>query len=128
MLDVGQLAVQPAAQALDPYFMLERCGGQQLDADVVGEHVGEGQAQLGVAVQSSLGARHLAAIELQVAAALVRCSGDGARAQDHVPRLVGVGDRGDERKGRERGTEQRLVHGSSQRTLLIEVVQYYGGG
>ncbi|MNN64030.1 hypothetical protein D3C81_1794490 [compost metagenome] len=116
LLDVGQLAVQPAAQALDAHGVLERGGRQQLQADVVGEHVGEGQAQLGVAVQGRLGARYLVAIEFQVATAFVRRSGDGAGADDDIARLVGVGNRGGERQGREGGTEQGLVHGSSQRT------------
>ncbi|MNT39980.1 hypothetical protein D3C72_1762680 [compost metagenome] len=120
LLDVRQLAVQPAAQTFYADGVLERGSCQQLQADVVGEHVGKGQAQLGIAVQGRLGARHLVAVELEVAAALVRGGGDGACAQDHVPRLIGVGGRGGERKGHKRGTQQGLVHGSSQRTLLIE--------
>ncbi|MNP72926.1 hypothetical protein D3C76_1695670 [compost metagenome] len=96
--------------------MLERGGGQQFQADVVGEHVGEGQAQLGIAVQCCLGTRDLAAIKFQVAAAFVGGNGDGAGTDDDITRLVGVGDRGGKGQGREGGTEQGLVHGSSQRT------------
>ncbi|MNP65855.1 hypothetical protein D3C76_1614850 [compost metagenome] len=116
MLDVGQLAVQAAAQAFDADGVLERGGGQQLQADVVGEHVGEGQAQLGVAVQGRLGARDFVAVEFQVAATFVGSGGDGTGADDDIACLVGVGDGGSERQGREGGAEQGLVHGSSQRT------------
>ncbi|MNR21896.1 hypothetical protein D3C85_1388250 [compost metagenome] len=68
---------------------------------MVGEHVGEGQAQLGVAVQGRLGARYLAAVEFQVAAAFVGGNGDGTGTDDDITRLVGVGDRGGECQGHE---------------------------
>ncbi|MNR22644.1 hypothetical protein D3C85_1396090 [compost metagenome] len=99
--------------------MLERGGGQQLEADVVGQHVGESQTQLGVAVQGCLGAGHLGAVELDVAAVLVGSGSDRTGTQDEVASLVGVGNRGCKRQSNERGAKQGLVHGSSQRTFRI---------
>ncbi|MCY1314641.1 hypothetical protein D9M70_653160 [compost metagenome] len=104
--------------------MLERGGSQQFQTNVVGQHVGECQAQLGIAVQGCLGAGHLGAVELDITAVLVGSGGDGAGTQDEVASLVGVGNRGCERQGNERGAEQGLVHGSSQRTFRIEWVQW----
>lgn len=49
MLDVGQLAIE-AAEAFNTYFVAEWRSGQQLQAKVISQHVGEVQAQLSVAV------------------------------------------------------------------------------
>ncbi len=99
MLDIGQLAIQARPEAFDRYGVAERCGGQQLDADVLGQHVGEGQAQLVFAVDSRFGAGDLGTVEAHFAAVFVRLDVRDTGANDKVARLVGVcRDRGGDGK------------------------------
>ncbi|MCY1180269.1 hypothetical protein D9M73_207010 [compost metagenome] len=96
MLDVRQLAVQPAntggrIQAAYADSVLEWCCGQQLDTDMVSDHVGEGQAQLGVAVERGLGAGNLRAVKFQFATVFVRSCRCSAGTDDEIAGLVGLG-------------------------------------
>src|SRR5690606_25975026 len=92
VLDIGQLAIQAAAETFYAHFMAERCGSQQFYTDLVGHHVDEVQAQLGVAVQSCSGAADGGAIEAELATILTRINSDRAGADNDVTGLVGLGD------------------------------------
>ncbi|MNP15081.1 hypothetical protein D3C76_1074240 [compost metagenome] len=118
MLDVGQLAVQ-GPEALDAHFMLERGGGQQADAQMVSEHVGAGQAQLGVAVQGGFGTADLGAGDGQAGAVFTRVDGGGAGAEDHIAGLVGLGQGRGDGEGEQRGGEKMLTHGKLQSVLNV---------
>ncbi len=75
--------------------MAERRGRQQFEADVAGQHIGEVQAQLGIAVQRGAGAGNVGVqcANPDIAAAFVRVYGDGACTQDDIARLVCIGGR-----------------------------------
>ena len=81
---------------------------------MVGEHVGDVQPQLGVAVHGRLaaqvGAAQGASVDLDVGAALVGIHGDGAGAQDDVAGLVGLGEGGGQGEGEQAETEEGM-HG-----------------
>ncbi|MNI61370.1 hypothetical protein D3C73_1166390 [compost metagenome] len=81
--------------------MLERRGREQFDTPVVGEHVGEVEAQLRVAAHGRLatqiGTAQRALIDLNGGAVGFRVDGDRAGTKDDVTGLVGVGERGCER-------------------------------
>src|SRR5690606_3293063 len=84
VLDIGQLAIQAAAETFYAHFMAERCGSQQFYTDLVGHHVDEVQAQLGVAVQSCSGAADGGAIEAELATILTRINSYRAGADNDV--------------------------------------------
>lgn len=99
MFDIGQLAVKPGAQALYGYGVIERRGSQQLDADMVGEHVSERQAQLSIAIERRFGAGNLGTVQADFTAVFVGLDVGCTGANDEVARLVGVRrDRGCEGK------------------------------
>lgn len=119
MLEGTELAVGGAeGSVLELHVMLERGGRQQLDTEVVGDHVGEVQAQLGVAAHGGLatevGAGQRAAIDLDAGTVGFRIDRDRTGANDDVTGIVGVGEWGGEGERNERGAEQGLVHGGSR--------------
>ena len=82
--------------------MAERGGSQQFDTEIIGDHVGEVQAQLGVAVQRSAAAGDLAQNGvIDVAAVFVRINGDGTGTNDDVASLVGLSDGGSDGEGQQ---------------------------
>ena len=114
LLDVGQLAVQARAEALDVDLVVERSGGDQFHAPLVGEHVGEGQAELGVAVDSRLGTALLGAVQLDVGTAVVGIDGGEAATDDEVTGLVSLnirsGERGGDGEGQQGSGKPGLTH------------------
>ncbi len=116
LFHVRQLAIEPRPKTFDRNGVLEGRCRQQLKAHVIGEHVGEGQPQLSVAVQRRFGARDFGAVQLQVPAFFVGRRGSGTRANNKITGLVGVSSEGDTECKREQGhAEQGLVHGGSVR-------------
>ncbi|MCY1548400.1 hypothetical protein D9M68_845070 [compost metagenome] len=109
MLDICQFAVQPA-QALDANLVFERRGRQQTDTEVVGQHEGAGQTQLGVAVDGRLAAES-GAVQFEDRAVFLRIDGSGTGAQDDVARLVGLGKGGGQCGGQDGKGEQGIAHG-----------------
>ncbi|MNO01244.1 hypothetical protein D3C81_2213360 [compost metagenome] len=85
---------------------------------MVGEHVGEVQAQLRVAAHGRLatqvGTCERALIDLDAGAVGFRVDGDCAGTNENVAGLKGVGERGCEREGNQRSAEHGLVHGGSR--------------
>ncbi|MCY1185423.1 hypothetical protein D9M73_262000 [compost metagenome] len=79
--------------------MLERSGGNQLDADLIRDQITEGQAQLGVAVDGGFGSAGLGAIKLQRGAVIVRVHGGETATYDEVPGLVCLGERRGDSEG-----------------------------
>src|SRR5690606_25530651 len=108
VLDITQL--EPA-QALGADGVFERSGGQQLDTDLVGDHVGEVQTQLGVAVQSGLEARLRSTANFDVAAVFVRIDGHGTGAHDDVASLESLGKGSGDGQGQQGSGESLADHG-----------------
>ena len=111
MLEAAQLAIGCIEDgALDPHVVLERRCRQQFDAQIVGEHVGEVQAQLGVTAHgrfaAQVGAGEAAAINLDAGGIGLRVDGDGAGTDEDIAGLVGLGNRGSDGEGQQRGSEQ----------------------
>lgn len=104
--------------AFELHVMFEWRGREQLDAPVAVEHVSEVQTQLGVAAHGGLatqiGACQRALIDFDVGAVGFRVDGDCTGTKEDVAGFVGVGERGCEREGKQRGAEQGLVHGGSR--------------
>src|SRR5690606_24174860 len=88
--------VLDAAQLVDDTghadVVAERGGSQQLDTDLVGQHVGKVQTQLGVAVQSGAGTGQRCASQFYCATALTRINSGRAGADDNASGLVGLGE------------------------------------
>lgn len=96
------------AEALDVDLVVERSGGDQFHAPLVGEHVGEGQAELGVAVDSRLGTALLGAVQLDVGTAVVGIDGGEAATDDEVTGLVSLNIRSGERGGDGEGQQEAV--------------------
>ena len=96
------------------HVMGEGGGCQQLDTDLVGQHVGEVQTQLGVAVYRGLGAGQSGSINLERAAVAIGIDRHRTRTNNDVPRLVSVGERGGNGQGQGGSNEQSLAHGELQ--------------
>ena len=109
MFDVGKLTIQArvgARHVTNANGVAERSGGQQLDAQLVGDHVGEVQTQLGIAVQRCAAAGDRAkSCMFDRAAVLTRINRNRTRTNNDVPRLVGVGERGSDGQGQGGGNE-----------------------
>ena len=118
MLEGTQFAVGGCqAGALEFDVMLKRCGCQQFDTHMIGDHVGEVETQLRVAAHGCLatqvGARQRALINLDAGAVGLRVYRDGTGTHDDVAFRVCMGQRGDDGERKGGCAEQRLVHGSS---------------
>src|SRR5690606_266480 len=114
--DFAQLAIQAGfikylTQTLHMHVMGEGSGGQQLDTDLVGQHVREVQTQLGVAVHGGLGAGQSGSIHFECTTVPIRIHYYRTRSNDDVPRLVGVGKRSGNGQGQSGSSKQSLAHG-----------------
>src|SRR5690554_4412859 len=108
--NLAQFAVQ-AAHALDGHIMGEGGGRQEFDTDLIGDHVGEVQAQLGVAVYCHFTAGLFCASHMNRTAIPIRIHHYRTRSNDDVPRLVGVGKRSGNGQGQSGSSKQSLAHG-----------------
>ncbi|MOA09126.1 hypothetical protein D3C78_1289350 [compost metagenome] len=132
MLDVGQVAIQAGERprhAFHAHGVLERGSRQQLDTDVVGHHVGEVQAQLGVAVQSGLGARYARAqrADVNVAAVFIRINGCGTGTHDDVAGFESLGKRSDYGQGQQGSTEGFADHGRTPSRCSLSTGKHASG-
>src|SRR5690606_20488130 len=121
MFDASQFSVNRSAQSLYAHIMTEWRGGQQLDPYLVGEHVGEVQPQLGVAVQGRLAAQVACYSMLDAGTILTRINSDRAGADNDVTGLVGLGDGSCQQSGNKQQAGGESGYSAFQRCWLLKL-------
>src|SRR5690606_34683556 len=109
VLEAAEFAIKRCAKTFYAHVVAERGGCQQLDTNLVGQHIGEVQTQLGVAVQCGC-AGSCCSADFDSAAIFTRINSNRTSADDNVPRLVGLGQGSGESCGQQGSGKQGLAH------------------